>query len=200
MKPALTLSFGYDDGSLSALADSRVQSPVMVRDIYSLPDIDLNNFSALFLSMHSDQRFLAARASQIEDYLTHGGVVVASGHYAYPFLPRMTGFHTIENYKLNDITILRLVEHPIWLGIHERDLTLRRGVAGFYGRVWHEAPQDALVVHALGQPNRPLDFIYPVGKGRVLFHGGNDLWSFGGADKQLVPRIMQWVADGKNTQ
>lgn len=200
MKPALTLSFGYDDGSLSVLADSKVQPPVTARDIYSLPDIDLNDFCALFISMHSDQRFLASRAAQIEDYLVHGGVVVASGHYAYPFLPRMAGFHTVENFKLNDISILRLVEHPIWTGLSEHDLTFRRGVAGFYGRVWHEAPQDALVIHALGQPNRPLDFIYPFGEGRVLFHGGNDLWTFGGADKQLVPRLMQWIADGRNSQ
>ena len=200
MKPALILSFGYDDGSLSILADSSIQPPVAARDIYSLPDIDLNDFSALFLSMHSDQRFLATRAAQIEDYLARGGVVVASGHYAYPFLPRMTGFHTVQNYKLNDISIVRLVEHPIWAGLSEHDLTFRRGVAGFYGRVWHEAPQDALVIHALGQPDRPLDFIYPVGDGRVLFHGGNDLWTFGGVDQPLVPRLMRWIADGRNSQ
>lgn len=198
MKPGLALSFGYDDGSLNALANGEAAAQVAVHDVYSLPDINLKNFSVLFVSMHSDQRYLATRAAQIEDYLVGGGVVVASGHYAYPYLPRMTGFHVIDNYKIEDIEILRLVEHPIWQGIHARDLTFRRGVAGFYGRVWHDAPQDAFVIHALGQPNRPLDFIYPVGDGRVLFHGGNDLWTFGGEDKQLVPRIMQWVADGRN--
>ncbi|MGD4056804.1 hypothetical protein QT595_22570, partial [Xanthomonas citri pv. citri] len=154
------------------------------------PQIDLHDFSVLFVSMHSDQRFLAARASQIEDYLVRGGVVVANGHHAYPYLPRMAGFHTIDGYKLSDITVLRLAEHPIWHGIDPHDLTFRRGVSGFYGRVWHDAPPDALVIHALGHPGLPVDFIYPVGDGRVLFHGGNDLWTFGGEDQQLVPRIM----------
>ncbi len=107
-----------------------------------------------------------------------------------------TGFHGIDDYKVDDIAVLRLLDHPIWHGIAEHDLTFRRGVAGFYGRVWHEAPSGAAVIHALGRPDRPLDFIYPVGRGRVLFHGGNDLWQFGGgATGQLVPQLMQWIGD-----
>jgi hypothetical protein len=200
MKPGLALSFGYDDGSLHALTSARTEAEVLLRDIYSLPEIDLDDFSVLFVSMHSDQRFLASRARQIEEYLAGGGVVVANGHYAYPYLPRMAGFHTIDNYRLSDITVLRVAEHPIWHGIDPHDLTFRRGVSGFYGRVWHDAPADAKIIHALGKPNLPLDFIYPVGRGRVLFHGGNDLWSFGGDDKQLAPRIMQWVAGGRDVQ
>jgi hypothetical protein len=194
MKPVLALAFGYADGSFSAL--SGAAAPVM-RDTYALGDVDLDPFAALLISMHSDQRFLATRARQIEDYLAQGGTVIANGHFAYPFLPRMTGFHAIDDYKLDDIAVVRLVDHPIWQGIAVRDLTFRRGVAGFYGRVWHAAPQGASVIHALGRADRPLDFIYPVGRGRVLFHGGNDLWQFGaGANEQLVPQLMQWIAEG----
>ena len=58
MKPGLALSFGYDDGSLHALTSPRVEPEVLLRDIYSLPEIDLDDFSVLFVSMHSDQRFL----------------------------------------------------------------------------------------------------------------------------------------------
>ena len=94
----------------------------------------------------------------------------------------MTGFHPLENYGLKDLAVRRLIDHPIWAGVSENDLTFRRGVAGFYGRAWHEPPHGATVVHALGTPDRPLDFIYRVGKGRVLFHGGNDLWQYDGAD------------------
>ena len=106
MKPGLALSFGYDDESLHALTSPRIEPEVLLRDIYSLPEIDLDDFSVLFVSMHSDQRFLASRAPQIEEYLAGGGVVVANGHYAYPYLPRMAGFHTIDNYRLSDITCL----------------------------------------------------------------------------------------------
>ena len=200
MKPGLALSFGYEDGSLHALTSAGTAPEILLRDIYSLPGIDLNDFSVLFVSMHSDQRFLAARALQIEQFLVRGGVVVANGHHAYSYLPRMAGFHTIHHYRLSDITVLRLTDHPIWHGIDPRDLTFRRGVSGFYGRVWHEAPPDAQIIHALGKPDMPLDFIYPVGRGHVLFHGGNDLWTFGGEDKQLASRIMQWVAEGRNVQ
>ena len=187
----LALTFGYADGSLNVLAGQG--SDVVMRDAYALPEINLCAFDALLISMHSDQRFLATRARQIEAYLTGGGTVVANGHFAYPFLPRMNGFRAIENSKIDDIRVLRLVDHPIWRGVAENDLTFRRGVAGFYGRVWHEAPQDAQVIHALGRADHPLDFIYPVGRGRVLFHGGNDLWQFGG-ESGLVPQLMRWIS------
>jgi hypothetical protein len=196
MKPALVLSFGYADGSLNALTDAAGPLPVVKSDIYELPKVNLGGFSALLLSMHSDQRFLAGQARQIENYLAAGGTVIANGHFAYPFLPRMTGFHSIKDYKVDDIAVLRLVDHPIWHGIAAHDLSFRRGVAGFYGRVWHEAPTDATVIHALGCANRPLDFIYPVGRGRVLFHGGNDLWQFGGGSSRLVPQLMTWIEEG----
>jgi hypothetical protein len=191
MRPVLALTFGYADGSLNALAGQGAA----LRDVYTLPDIDLAAFGALLISMHSDQRFLATRARQIEEYLTGGGTVVANGHYAYPFLPRMTGFRAIENYTIDDIRVRRLEDHPIWRGVAENDLTFRRGVAGFYGRVWHAAPQDATIIHALGRADRPLDFIYTVGRGRVLFHGGNDLWQFG--DSELVPRLWGWIGQGE---
>jgi hypothetical protein len=191
VQPALALTFGYADGSLNVLAGQG--RDLVMRDVYTLPEIDLGTFDALLISMHSDQRFLATRARQIEAYLTGGGTVVANGHFAYPFLPRMRGFHAIDNYKIDDIKVLRLEDHPIWHGVAADDLTFRRGVAGFYGRVWHEAPPDAQVIHALGRADRPLDFVYPVGRGRVLFHGGNDLWQFGGGN-QLVPQLWRWIA------
>ena len=200
MKPALVLSFGYSDGSIQLLVGRDAGSRIVTRDIYALPDTDLADFSALLISMHSDQRFLANRSRQIAEFLEAGGTVVANGHLAYPFLPEMTGFHAMEGYRLDDIAVKRVAEHPIWEGVVETELTFRRGVAGFYGRVWHAAPAGATVIHVLGQADRPVDFIYPVGNGRVLFHGGNDLWQFAGHDTtgRIVPQFLQWLFAGEN--
>jgi hypothetical protein len=203
MKPALALSYGFPDGARAKLASHpHALGRITSQDVYALERLDLNAFGALLISMHLDQRFLASRAAQIESFLRQGGSVIANGHIAYPFLPGMTSVHAPENYGLSDLAVKRLVDHPIWAGVSENDLTFRRGVAGFYGRAWHEPPTGATVVHALGQPDRPLDFIYPVGKGRVLFHGGNDLWQYGGADStgRILPQLLQWVFFGAATQ
>ncbi|MFX9031475.1 hypothetical protein ABTN13_20280, partial [Acinetobacter baumannii] len=80
---------------------------------------------------------------------------------------------------LADLTVHRLADHPVWAGVDGGDLTFRRGVAGFYGRVWHDAPAGALIVNGIGPERRPLDFTYAVGAGTILFHGGNDLTGYG---------------------
>ena len=66
-------------------------------------------------------------------------------------------------------------------GLSENDLTFVVGSRVLRARL-ARAPQDAIVVHALGIPTgRSISFI-AVGEGRVLFHGGNDLWQFSGAE------------------
>jgi len=203
MKPALALTFGYPDGSLHALQrNETAKGRVVLQDIYSLDASVLENFQALLISMHCDQRFLASHAGSIDRFLQEGGTVVANGHLAYSFLPKVHAFHPIDNYRVEDLAIIRLVDHPIWDGVSERELTFRRGVAGFYGRVWHEPPPGAVVVHALGRSDRPVDFIYSVGQGRVLFHGGNDLWQFGGGDttSRILPQFFKWLFNEDSRQ
>jgi hypothetical protein len=196
MKPALALSYGFPDGAMAKLAaHPDAMGKIASRDVYALERLDLNDYGALLVSMHLDQRYLAGRAAQIDNFLRNGGTVIANGHLAYPFLPGMTGVHALENYGLRDLAVKRLADHPVWEGVSEHDLTFRRGVAGFYGRAWHDPPEGAVVVHALGMADRPVDFIYPVGRGRVLFHGGNDLWQYGGSDSagRILQQLLRWI-------
>lgn len=195
-RPALYFSFGHPEGSGAALAArSEAAGRIERCDIYAFDEIDLDRYGALLISMHADQRFLAGRAERIERFLLDGGTVVANGHVAYPFLPGIGTARTLPHYGLDDLRILRLVEHPIWAGVSGDDLTFRRGVAGFYGRSWHDLPPGALALNAVGVPDRVLDILHPVGRGRVLLHGGNDLWQFGGPDStaRLVPQFLEWL-------
>lgn len=201
MKPALALSYGFPDGALEKLASHPdALGRIATRDIYDLQALDLSQFGSLLVSMHVDQRFLASCARQIANFLQDGGTVIANGHLAYPFLPGMKAVNALQNYGLRDLAVRRLTDHVIWAGVSENDLTFRRGVAGFYGRAWHEPPEGATVIHALGTPDRPLDFIYRAGRGRVLFHGGNDLWQYGGSDSagRIVPQLLHWMFSGEN--
>ncbi len=200
MKPSLIFSFGYSENPLGGFADiPAAKDHIVSCDLYALPELELDRFSSLLISMHSDQQFLAAQADRIATFVRDGGTVVANGHFAYPFLPGMIGFHTVEDCHLKDLAVVRVADHPIWSGVSERDLTFRRGVAGFYARVWHDAPAEATVIHALGHADRPIDILYPVGNGRILFHGGNDLWQFRGSDTtaQIGPQLLQWLFPGE---
>ena len=195
-KPALYFTFGHPEGSGADLA-AREEARGLIerRDLYAFDEIDLDRHGALLIGMHADQRFLATRSERIERFLADGGTVVANGHIAYPFLPGIGPARTLPHYRLDDLRILRIAEHPIWEGVSGEDMTFRRGVAGFYGRAWHDPPAGALVVNGVGAPDRPLDILYPVGRGRVLLHAGNDLWQFGGSDStsRLVPQFLDWL-------
>jgi hypothetical protein len=190
----LVLTTGFADGAAARLAGKGVE--VAALDQYDLGAGHLDGPCALVIGMHCDQRFLAARAGLIAGFLNRGGRVVASGHHAYPFLPGIGGYRSPDQPTLADLAIHRLADHPVWAGVEGPDLTFRRGVAGFYGRVWHQPPDGALVVNGIGRDRRPLDFVYPVGAGTVLFHGGNDLTGYGGADDssgRILPQLRDWM-------
>lgn len=199
-RTALLLTCGHAGEAGSVLR--RLSTPerqVVALDQYALDVTPLENVTGLLISMHSDQRFLAARADRLESYLRVGGTVVASGHHAYPFLPGVSLFRPSPSGHLRDLEIHREVEHSIWEGVSERDLTFRKGVAGFYGRGWHEPPKGALVIHSLGPRRVPLDILWRVGAGRALLHGGNDLWQFGGGSDdsagRIAPQLLAWIFD-----
>lgn len=193
----LVLTTGFDEGAAARLArQPGIAGHIAGLDQYAFDEAGLAGRRALVIGMHCDQRFLAGRAGLIADFLRHGGRVVASGHHAYPILPGIGGFAAAERPTLADLTIHRLVDHPVWTGVDGADLTFRRGVAGFYGRVWHDPPDGALIVNGIGPDRRPLDFIYGVDAGTVLFHGGNDLTGYGSADDssgRILPQLLDWM-------
>lgn len=169
-------------------------------DPYELQRIPLENFRAVWLSMHCDQHHLAtAAAARLERFVRAGGRVVVCGQVERPFLPGLSRFRHLGSARVADLTVHRLAEHPVWQGVDTRDLTFRRGVAGFYGRGGHEPPPGALVVHGLGPARVPLDFDCPLGAGRVLVHGGNDLWGYlgdCGTAARLLPQLLDWSEGG----
>lgn len=194
----LVLTTGFEEGAAARLARlPGMADRIAGLDQYDLAAPSLERARALVLGMHCDQRHLAARAGMIAEFLARGGRVVASGHHAYPFLPGIGDFQSMPQPTLADLMVHRLADHPVWAGVEAKDLTFRRGVAGFYGRGWHEPPGDALVINGIGPDRRPLDFLYRVGAGAVLFHGGNDLTGYGGAGDtsgRILPQLLDWMS------
>jgi hypothetical protein len=197
MKRALFLMYGQPEGGMTNV-DRQLGNTGLVdfADLYELDALALPDYAAVFVSMHVDQRYLATHADMIDRYLRQGGTVVANGHIAYPFLRDLTAFTPLRDYNVDDLRVKRQTPHPVWDGVAELELTFRRGVAGFYGRGGHQPPAGATVVHTIGARGLTVDFAYPVGRGRVLFHGGNDLWQFGNAKDttaRIVPQLFEWI-------
>lgn len=193
---ALLLTFGYRDRAMGTFAEHPAAAGRIVRrDLYALDDMSWDGIEALLFSMHADQRYLAERAERVASFIEAGGTVVVNGQIAYPFLPGVGAYVPAARQSPAGLAIRRVAEHPIWNGVSERDLTFRRGVAGFYGRGGHQAPAGADVIHTVGEHAEPLDFIYSFGAGRVLVHGGNDLWQYGGGDStsRIAPQLIAWL-------
>lgn len=170
---------------------------IMAIGMYDFDDARLSDYRALLIGMHCDQLYLSRRRERIDEFVRAGGTLVVSGHVAWPIVEGLSSFQPIANYRIADLAVHREAAHPVWDGVAVEDLTFRRGVAGFYGRGWHQPPADAVLIHSLGPERRPLDFAWRLGQGRVLFHGGNDLWTYldtGNSAERMIPQLFDWIA------
>jgi len=196
MASILALTCGHPDGLAQLAALPEVGRDVELIDDYQLDDLGLEAYSALLVSMHVDQRLMASRRDRLDRFVEQGGTLVANGHVAHVFLAGLGPFQPIENYRRADLVVNREAPHPVWAGVSTEQLTFRRGVAGCYGRGWHRPPEGAAIYHSLGPERWPLDFTYRLGRGRVLFHGGNDLWqgmSGNDSTRRIAPQLLRWI-------
>jgi hypothetical protein len=198
MIDALILDFEQHDSGIHFLATHPVFGRrVDVLPLYELERAELFSYRALLIGLHADQRYLATRRGQIEAFLAAERVVVFCGQVAYPILAELGRFRPIPDYRLADLVVERVVEHPIWDGVAVEDLTRRRGVAGFYGRGSNPPPADATVIHTLGPGRHPVDFVCrPSVGGWLLVHAGNDLWNYapeGTTASRIAPQLLDWA-------
>jgi hypothetical protein len=149
---------------------------------YRLGDIDdavLQRYAALLLTSHLDQIHFERQGSRIEAYLDAGGTIVFNGPIVRPFLPELRAFVPLPKRTLETLCVHRLADHPAFRDIPVERLSLRRGVAGFWGRGHNPPPSGATLIHGLGPERAPVDWEWRrPGGGTILCHAGNDIWSF----------------------
>ncbi|GAB3366695.1 MULTISPECIES: hypothetical protein [Giesbergeria] len=168
--------------------------------VYDLDAQCLEGVQAVLVAGHVDQRALQARQSLLDHYLQQGGSMVINGHVAYPFLPMLRPFVPLAERNMAGLQVQRLMEHPVFRGVDTYDLTYRRGVAGFYGRGHNPLPPGAKAIHGIGPQALPLDWELPLaGAGRLLVHGGNDLWMYAADNtsaRRIAPQLLEWLLEG----
>ncbi|MGW0172402.1 hypothetical protein ACWDUM_01020 [Rhodococcus sp. NPDC003322] len=180
-------------------------------DVYDLPDALSDEIGGVYLTGDVDQEFLAEHRDLLTAFVTGGGRVLVNGHVQRVFLDGLTRWRKLDFRSPADLTLTRVSAHPVWEGIDPKSLLYntgtpgpvpfdeleRIGVAGFYGRgCYLGLPEDARVVHTIGRTAAPIDYDYPLGAGRVLVHGGNDLLQFAGAHRgtaALRTQILDWL-------
>lgn len=158
----------------------------------------LASLRALLVSQHADQEALAACTAGLEALLERGGTILFCGQVARSFLPQLRPFEPLGQPTLAALEVSFHTFHPLFAGVDARDLTYRRGVAGFFGRGADPPPEGARVIATIDRGRVPLDWelVLP-GGGRLYVHAGNDLWSFAldesDTSARLVPNLLAWL-------
>lgn len=185
-----------------ALQTPAMAEVVEIIDIYDLAQRRFSDHPAILLNLSCDQVALQRLGARLEAYLEDGGVIVFCGHVAHPFLPGLTRFVPMLDYRLGDLAVSLDTDHPMFRGVDNRDVTFRRGVAGFYGRGANPPPPGARIVATLGPARVPVDWQMPVGRGLLYVHAGLDLWNYSGMEDGTAARIpvqlIAWILDRAN--
>ncbi|WP_328393212.1 hypothetical protein [Nocardia sp. NBC_00416] len=180
-------------------------------DVYDLPGECDTATTGIYLTDDADQEFLLEQRPLLDTFVARGGRIVVNGHVQRVFLDGLTTWRKLEFRNPRDLALTRVTEHPVWAGTDPKSFLYntgtrgpvpfaeleRIGVAGFYGRgCYPDLPEYARIVHTIGRTHAPIDYDYPLGTGRVLVHGGNDLLQFAGADRgtaRLRPQLLRWL-------
>ena len=187
-------------------------------DAYDLDDdaarTRILSASGLIVGGGVDHLLLGRHRSELSSFVRRGGRVLVNGQVVRPFLDGLAVWRKLEFRGAQDVRPHSVTPHPVWDGVDYQDLHYRTGVpgvhsyerleeigvAGFYGRGYHlDLPDGAAVVTGIGPYRLPLDYVYPLGAGEVLVHGGNDLESF--SDEKYTigrigPNLVDWLAGG----
>ena len=173
----------------------RFDEPLSMIDNYDLDRLD-PGCQLLLIGMHADQIHLERRRALVDGFLARGGTAVFCGHLIREVFSGAPRWQPAASRHQPDLRVTAADPHPVWAGVDPGDLSIRRGVSGFYGRGGYpELPEGALVINTVQQ--LPLDVELRVGGGRVLLHGGNDLWGYRsgpGTAARIWPQLLSWGA------
>ena len=195
--PAIAAVLHVTMGSEDLAGEPGTQPSVGRVDVYHLPAVDLTSVQGLILGSSVDQIFLERNRDLLTGFVTRGGRIAVMGHALTDFLPGLGVWRKIAYTGPKDLAITLADPHPVWAGVDPADLSSRKGVTGFYARgCVDKIPENAVVTTRIGRHALPLDFVYPLGDGQVLVHGGNDLTGWKddpNTSARMTPQLIDWL-------
>lgn len=193
--PVPHLVMGTNTGMSGGTTAARRVQPV---DLYDLDTLDLVSVRGLLINGNCDQIFLERRRDLLTGFVTGGGRIAIMGHPLTDFLPGLGQWRKLQYSGPKDLAITAGEPHPVWEGVDRAEVSFRRGVSGFYGRGYSQKlPDGAVVTNRIGRHALPVDYVYPLGAGEVLVHGGIDLAVYQedpNTSARIFPQLLTWLA------
>ncbi|MFZ2527505.1 MAG: hypothetical protein WAX14_07605 [Rhodococcus sp. (in: high G+C Gram-positive bacteria)] len=166
-------------------------------DLYELSADHLAAARGLLIGGNADQVFLERHRDLLAGFAGTGGRIAVMGHAVTNFLPGLGVWRPLSHSGSADLQIVAGADHPVWAGVDRADISHRRGVSGFYARGYSDTlPDGARVTNRIGRHELPVDYVYPIGAGEVLVHGGLDLAVFGddpNTGSRMFPQLLRWL-------
>lgn len=161
---------------------------------------DISAKQVILIDAHIDQRALCGFRLQLEHHLAAGGTVVFNGQLEYPVFHQLDMFRAARSRGFKDLLIERVNQHPVFHHVDCQDISIKRGVAGFYARGANPPPPGAIILHRLIQDHSPIDWVWqrPSG-GQIFMHSGNNMWLYTNdttSAKHIVPQLIDWALAG----
>ena len=180
--------------------EPEIDSQFDIIDMYKLGSVDLSAYKCMIILNFVDQDFMNEERQLIADFLANKKIVCFFGNLVSEFLPGQKPFIAKDIRWHGDYNITIAKEHPIFDGVLEDDMTINRGVKGFFARGHHPAPEGAEILLRLGE-DEPVTFIdRKSSNGTIFMHAGSCLFNYSGMQENsgktthVIPdRMKQWA-------
>lgn len=168
---------------------------------YDLENLDLSKYSGIIFSLYVDQYLLLSLKDKLTNFLNNGNKIVFNGHIFKAFLKDLNSFIPIQNPSLNDFSITKLKDHPIYHNIDMDKLSKRKGVAGFFSRGTNPPLKNSQYIMAIKNGACIVDWEAKFNDGILYVHSGNDLWTCMEDfedNKIMFKNIISWIRGEDN--
>ena len=164
-----------------------------VVDMYKLHTIDLTPYKCMIILGFVDQDYLFEQKQVIADFLQDRKIVGFFGDLVSDWLPGQKHFIPKEIKWHGDYDVKIAKPHPIFEGVTEEDMTINRGVKGFFARGHHPAPENAEVLLTLSGGETITYIDRESTNGTIFVHSGGSLFNTGGRMQPVVDKTTDRI-------
>ncbi|WP_341320394.1 phosphate starvation-inducible protein PhoH [Solibacillus sp. FSL H8-0523] len=170
-----------------------VQPDYEMVDMYQLHTIDLSAYKCMIILGFVDQDYLLEQKQVIADFLQDRKIVSFFGDLVTDWLPGQEMFIPKEIKWHGDYDVQIAKPHPIFEGVTEEDMTINRGVKGFFARGHHPAPENAEVLLTLPGGATITYIDRESTNGTIFVHSGGSLFNTGGRMQPVVDKTTDRI-------
>ncbi|MER2129161.1 phosphate starvation-inducible protein PhoH [Solibacillus sp.] len=170
-----------------------VQPDYEMVDMYHLHTIDLSAYKCMIILGFVDQDYLLEQKQVIADFLQDRKIVSFFGDLVTDWLPGQEMFIPKEIKWHGDYDVQIAKPHPIFEGVTEEDMTINRGVKGFFARGHHLAPENAEVLLTLPGGATITYIDRESTNGTIFVHSGGSLFNTGGRMQPVVDKTTDRI-------